>query len=1054
MNAQDKNASSPACLICGCPNTLLRSEIGSSAVWRCPSCGADFWSSGFSKELFAFAGEDSVDENWTGELLARLEKKGQILSLLDIGCGDGSRLATAFGRGWKCFGVEPSDSALASAKKRIGTRAFLTDSVENLISHAFDAILLVNVLEYCPNPLSLFYTLFARGAIQPQTTVFIRTRNAPSIHSGTSLDEKEPLRSVSFSAEALNQMLVRLRFTRIEISELPRLIEQDDADSLPNQSSEIGNLQHKGIHIAAIASGSDFHSFMKERYVPGTWELAFYEHLPRYLLAANFALQKAILDLGCGTGYGTAMLARSGAASALGLDIDPSTIEWAENTHHEKNLAFCVSSDLGENLASKSFDLITCFEMIEHVTKPEQQATIRSIARLLRKNGILLISTPNPLVTELYGDNPFHLREMTREEFLALISEHFKHVRLHYQFIHAGVLITSETEAISSRARLEFLHATDSRPPAVAFVAVCSNEPLPEIPAINFVDNADLVRSKMRTEEYVNRLQIEHFQEFEAVNAGHVELEQQSKQVQNLSRVLEAKDSQLKMLGEQIERLNLAFHQLKADHEQLKADHEQYKADNEQYKADNQQLKADNEQYKVDHEQLKADHEQLKAADQQLKADNQELRHVLTETATKLQGLEESSLIRLERTITGEPWSLQKWQKLASVCATIGRNQLQTHFPAWSRKRKDPSKTVARVESKSALAYQVKKPRLLTGRRRRPRVLYALANFVTGGTSRLVVDLIERLGDEYDQEVITSFVPSPPAYEGLPVKEFRHLDSPHPVLAYMEQFRPDLMHVHYWGDCDEPWYRQVFLAAHQFGCQIIQNVNTPVAPFDVPVFRNVYVSDYVLETFCPGDPRGLVIYPGSNFELFTRRNPGDVPDDCIGMVYRLEVDKLNERAIEPFIEVVRRRPSTHVLIVGGGKFQEPYMRAVRAAGLEQAFEFTGYVAYHLLPALYRRLSVFVAPVWQESFGQVSPFAMNMGIPVVGYNVGAIGEIIDDWTLVIPPGDSSKLADLIIRLLDNRAERLAIGLNNIKRARHLFSLESMISSYRKLYQEAL
>jgi len=1018
----------------------LRSEAGAAAVWSCPSCQTDFTFPASTTELFVSRGEHTDGSEWSGEFLARFERKGETLSLLDVGCGDGSRLTTALGRGWKCFGVEPSDTARASAQKRIGTVAFLTDCVDHLIPHVFDVILLINVLEHCPDPVSLFYTLFARGAIQPETTVVISTRNAPSLGSAVSPIDGEPARFVSFSAESLKQMLAKLRFKRVEISGLHSLT-GEKGRSFPHESPEPNNIRDDSVDIAAIASGSDFHSFMKERYVPGTWsELALYEHFPRYLLAGRLALQKTILDLGCGTGYGSAMLARKGAAAVLGLDIDPSTIEWAERAHREKNLSFCVRTDLGAGFASESFDLITCFEMIEHVTEPKQRATIASIARLLKKNGILLISTPNPIVTKLYGENPFHLREMTGEQFLALLSEHFKHIRLNYQFIHAGALITPEVQTASANARMEFLRGADQRSPAVAFIAVCSNEPLPEIPVTNFVDNADLVRSKMRTEDYINRLRIEYFKVFEAAASAQAKLEHQSKEIHNLSQILAAKDRQFKILGEnEIERLKLAINNLNAHNQQLNAHNQQLNAHNQQLNAHNQQLNAHNQQ--------------LNAHNQQLNAEIQQLRHMLAETAAKLQGLEESSLARLERTIREERWSLRKAEKVASIVATIARNQLRTHFPGWLHKKSNTTKAVPRAETKHAPAYQVKRPQLLPGTGHRPRVLYALANFMTGGTSRLVVDLIEHLGDQYDQEVITSFIPSPPAYEGLTIREFRQLDSPCPVLEELKRFRPDILHVHYWGDCDEPWYRQVFAAAKQFGCQIIQNINTPVKPFDAPVFRNVYVSDYVLNTFGPGDPRGTVIYPGSNFELFARKDPGDIPDDCIGMVYRLENDKLNEQAIEPFIEVIRRRRQTRALIVGGGKFQESYMRAVRDAAIEQAFEFTGYVAYHLLPDLYRRLSVFVAPVWKESFGQVSPFAMNMGIPVVGYNVGAIAEVIDDRTLVAPPGNPTKLADIIIRLLDNRAERLAIGSRNIKRANQLFSLEAMIASYRRLYQEA-
>src|SRR5271166_3711737 len=262
--------------------------------------------------------------------------------------------------------------------------------------------------------------------------------------------------------------------------------------------------------------------------------------------------------------------------------------------------------------ASESFDLITCFEMIEHVTEPKQRATIASIARLLKKNGILLISTPNPIVTKLYGENPFHLREMTGEQFLALLSEHFKHIRLNYQFIHAGALITPEVQTASANARMEFLRGTDQRSPAVAFIAVCSNEPLPDIPVTNFVDNADLVRSKVRTEDYSNRLRIEHFKVFEAAAAAQAELERQSKEVHNLRGILAARDRQFKILGEEIERLKLELNNLNAHNQQLNAHNQQLNAHNQQLNAHNQQLNAHNQQLNAHNQQLNSDIQQLR----------------------------------------------------------------------------------------------------------------------------------------------------------------------------------------------------------------------------------------------------------------------------------------------------------------------------------------------------------------------------------------------------------------------------------------------------------
>ena len=337
----------------------------------------------------------------------------------------------------------------------------------------------------------------------------------------------------------------------------------------------------------------------------------------------------------------------------------------------------------------------------------------------------------------------------------------------------------------------------------------------------------------------------------------------------------------------------------------------------------------------------------------------------------------------------------------------------------------------------------------------RVRVLHVIANFMLGGSSRLVVDLIEGLGDAYEHKVVTSFLPSPPAYAGVDVTEFRSPQSPEDVLPFLREYAPSIVHVHYWGDCDFWWYDILFRAAQTLGCRIIENVNTPVEPYRADfVDRYVHVSKYVQSTFGSGSARDMVIYPGSDFSLFSRRESGEVPANCIGMVYRLENDKLNERSIDPFIKVVQRRPQTRAIIVGGGTFLEPYRRAAEEAGVAASFSFTGYVDYAKLPEVIEQMTVFVAPVWKESFGQVGPFAMNMGIPVAGYNVGGVAEIVDDPTLLAAPGDSDELASVLIGLLDDPQRCRKIGARNRQRARELFSRESMVDAYRTVYRELI
>jgi glycosyltransferase involved in cell wall biosynthesis/SAM-dependent methyltransferase len=335
----------------------------------------------------------------------------------------------------------------------------------------------------------------------------------------------------------------------------------------------------------------------------------------------------------------------------------------------------------------------------------------------------------------------------------------------------------------------------------------------------------------------------------------------------------------------------------------------------------------------------------------------------------------------------------------------------------------------------------------------RPRVVHVIANFMTGGSSRLIIDLIERLGDRYEQRVVTSHVPEPPAYVGPRVDVVS--------LGAGERGFPQhladasLIHVHYWGEVDEPWYRNAFAAVSGLTCPVIENVNTPVAPFrSQRVARYVFVSDYVQKEFGGDDAPEDVIYPGSDLTFFERGTREADDGDTIGMVYRMERDKLDENAIDAFILTTQMRPRTRAIIVGGGSLLPEFKRRVNRAGLTDRFSFTDYVAYVDLPSLYASMTVFVAPVWKESFGQVSIFAMAAGVPVVGYATGAIPEIVADPGLVVPYGDSGALAEVIVRLLDDRAARTAVSERNRQRAQAHYTIDAMVASYARLYASLL
>lgn len=417
-----------------------------------------------------------------------------------------------------------------------------------------------------------------------------------------------------------------------------------------------------------------------------------------------------------------------------------------------------------------------------------------------------------------------------------------------------------------------------------------------------------------------------------------------------------------------------------------------------------------------------------------------------------LQVLRMSRWFRLREILLTHPFGFRKVLLLA---VTVGGGLLPRAWRAGLKPRLQRlfglAPVAAAVRNSDTNAYQLKVPPAAPARA--PRIVHAIANFMTGGSSRLVIDLVEHLGSQYRQTVLTSFNPDPPAYVGVDIEECRFPQDIGPLVAYFQRARPDIVHVHYWGDCDEPWYAKVIEATKHLGLPIIENINTPIAPHrSEAVVRYVYVSDYVRRAFGSPDAEHVTVYPGSDFALFTRGPAEQAPSDCVGMVYRLERDKLNEEAIQPFIRIAQLRPQTRILIVGGGSLYEPYREAVAVAGVAENFEFTGYVSYEQLPALYRQMSLFVAPVWKESFGQVSPFAMSMKVPVIGYDIGAIGEIVGDPSLLAPPADPEALARIAVALLDAPEKLHRLGEMQQRRAQDNFSIQAMIAHYARIYAE--
>ena len=206
-----------------------------------------------------------------------------------------------------------------------------------------------------------------------------------------------------------------------------------------------------------------------------------HEHLHRYALCQDLVRGRDVLDVASGEGYGSAMLAQT-ARSVVGVDVAAEAVEFARRHYYHANARFLVGDCSALPLADASVDVVVSFETIEHHDRHD--AMMSEFRRVLRPDGIVVISSPNRLV---YSDepgyvNPYHVKELYFDEFVALLQRHFRYVGLHGQRIAAASFVYPLTGAtdgpvmpyVGTVEKIE-QRLTSLKSP-MYFIAACAND--------------------------------------------------------------------------------------------------------------------------------------------------------------------------------------------------------------------------------------------------------------------------------------------------------------------------------------------------------------------------------------------------------------------------------------------------------------------------------------------------------------------------------------------------------------------------------------------------
>lgn len=244
-----------------------------------------------------------------------------------------------------------------------------------------------------------------------------------------------------------------------------------------------------------------------ERMIPEFHKnsITYSEHMLRYELAKKYCINKNVLDIASGSGYGTKILAEK-AKNVIGVDVNKNAVKYASNNYSAKNIQYKVGSAVKIPIDEKSMDVCVSFETLEHLNIKDGEKFVKEINRVLKDEGVLVLSTPND--KNVPKGNHYHFKEYTDKEIKKLLDKHFKYVKIYYQHDFIGTYIAKSKKYISSN--IKYMYKPETKD-AIFFFAVCSNSPHKHIESnliylgqnYSYMKEADLFNQKVNLENEV-----------------------------------------------------------------------------------------------------------------------------------------------------------------------------------------------------------------------------------------------------------------------------------------------------------------------------------------------------------------------------------------------------------------------------------------------------------------------------------------------------------------------------------------------------------------------
>ena len=280
-----------------------------------------------------------------------------------------------------------------------------------------------------------------------------------------------------------------------------------------------------------------------------TGQEIYLEHMTRYVFSSQFVKDKVVLDIACGSGYGTDYLLKVGARKVIGADISEETIDYCKNKYSGKDIEFLVGGVEKIPVEDNCVDVIVSFETIEHVNETAQIQFLCEAKRVLKPDGIFVVSTPNSWV--YIKGNPFHVKELDPKEFGHLLKENFKNVEIFYQDDIESSYVYSKENLEGVSKKFEVNEKIDRILPEASMylIAVCGDTSLVNITEYLGLSNrkpyVTLLNEVNARERIIQQKDLEMGNKIEIIKSKDKEIQSKSQELDSTKTQLEYKSIEL-----------------------------------------------------------------------------------------------------------------------------------------------------------------------------------------------------------------------------------------------------------------------------------------------------------------------------------------------------------------------------------------------------------------------------------------------------------------------------------------------------------------------------